>query len=44
MAGGFDELAIFVRVARSGSFVRAGKALSLPTSTVSRRVAALDLV
>jgi DNA-binding transcriptional LysR family regulator len=42
MAGSFDDLAIFVRVARTGSFVRAAKALSLPTSTVSRRVAALE--
>jgi DNA-binding transcriptional LysR family regulator len=42
MAGGFDDLAIFVSVARSGSFIGAAKALSLPTSTVSRRLAALE--
>lgn len=39
---GFDDLAIFVSVAQAGSFIRAAAALSLPTSTVSRRVAALE--
>jgi DNA-binding transcriptional LysR family regulator len=42
MMGNFDDLAIFVSVAQAGSFVGAAKALSLPTSTVSRRVAALE--
>lgn len=42
MFGSFDDLAVFVSVAQAGSFVGAAKALSLPTSTVSRRVAALE--
>jgi DNA-binding transcriptional LysR family regulator len=42
MNDSFDDLAIFVRVANAGSFVGAAKALSLPTSTVSRRVASLE--
>jgi DNA-binding transcriptional LysR family regulator len=37
-----DDAAIFIAVARAGSFVGAAKALSLPTSTISRRVAALE--
>jgi len=39
---GFDDLAIFLRVVREGSFVKAARALGLPTSTVSRRVGALE--
>lgn len=39
---GYDDVAIFLRVAREGSFVAAAQALGLPTSTVSRRVAALE--
>jgi DNA-binding transcriptional LysR family regulator len=42
MASEFDDLAIFVSVAQAGSFVGAAKATSLPTSTVSRRVASLE--
>jgi DNA-binding transcriptional LysR family regulator len=42
MKESFDDLAIFVRVANAGSFVAAAKALSLPTSTVSRRMASLE--
>jgi DNA-binding transcriptional LysR family regulator len=42
MIGSFDDLAVFISVAQTGSFVGAAKALSLPTSTVSRRVAALE--
>jgi DNA-binding transcriptional LysR family regulator len=39
---GYDDVAIFLKVAREGSFVAAAKALGLPTSSVSRRVAALE--
>ncbi|WP_454714316.1 LysR family transcriptional regulator [Caulobacter segnis] len=39
---GYDDVAIFLRVAREGSFVAAAQALGLPTSTVSRRVSALE--
>lgn len=39
---GYDDVAIFLRVAREGSFVAAAQALGLPTSTISRRVAALE--
>lgn len=39
---GYDDVAIFLRVAREGSFVAAARALGLPTSSVSRRVAALE--
>lgn len=39
---GYDDMAIFLKVAREGSFVAAAKALGLPTSSVSRRVAALE--
>ena len=39
---GYDDVAIFLKVAREGSFVAAAQALGLPTSTVSRRVAALE--
>lgn len=42
MIGGIDDVAIFVAVAQAGNFVGAAKALSLPTSTVSRRIAALE--
>ncbi|MDB5367205.1 MAG: LysR family transcriptional regulator, partial [Rhodospirillales bacterium] len=42
MTLGFDDVAIFVRVAREGSFVGAARALGLPTSTISRRIAALE--
>lgn len=42
MNGGYDDVAVFVRVAQAGSFVGAAKALSLPTSTISRRIAALE--
>jgi DNA-binding transcriptional LysR family regulator len=39
---GYDDVAIFLRVAREGSFVAAARSLGLPTSSVSRRVAALE--
>lgn len=39
---GYDDVAIFLRVAREGSFVGAARSLGLPTSSVSRRVAALE--
>lgn len=42
MTSNFDDLAMFVNVARAGSFVGAAKAMSLPTSTVSRKIAALE--
>jgi DNA-binding transcriptional LysR family regulator len=37
-----NDLALFARVVDEGSFSRAGEALKLPKSTVSRRVAALE--
>jgi DNA-binding transcriptional LysR family regulator len=37
-----NDLAVFARVADEGSFSRAAERLSLPKSTVSRRVAALE--
>lgn len=37
-----NDVAVFVQVAQLGSFTAAGKALGLPTSTVSRRVARLE--
>ncbi len=37
-----DDLFVFTQVVDAGSFSAAGKALTLPTSTVSRRVARLE--
>jgi len=37
-----DELVVFARVVQAGSFVAAGKALGMPKSTVSRKVAELE--
>src|SRR5437763_1790907 len=37
-----NDLAVFARVADEGSFSRAAERLSLPKSTVSRRIAALE--
>jgi DNA-binding transcriptional LysR family regulator len=37
-----NDMLVFAAVGRSGSITRAGKALGLPKSTVSRRVAALE--
>jgi DNA-binding transcriptional LysR family regulator len=37
-----DDLALFLEVARRGSFAEAARSLRLPTSTLSRRVAALE--
>jgi DNA-binding transcriptional LysR family regulator len=37
-----NEMAIFVRVVESGSFTGAAKALSLPKSTVSRKITQLE--
>lgn len=37
-----DDLAVFLRVAELGSFVAASRALSMPRSTVSRRIATLE--
>lgn len=42
MALDYNDLAVFLRVAREGSFAAAAHRLSMPTSTVSRRVAALE--
>jgi DNA-binding transcriptional LysR family regulator len=42
MTLGFDDIAVFVKVAREGSFIGAARALAMPTSTVSRPVAALE--
>src|SRR3981189_596040 len=42
MTLGFDDVAIFVNVAREGSFVGAARTLGFPTSTISRRIAALE--
>lgn len=39
---GYDDVAIFLRVAREGGFTAAARSLGLPTSSVSRRVAALE--
>ena len=36
------EMALFVEVARAGSFTKAAQRLSLPTSTLSRRIQALE--
>ena len=37
-----NEIAVFVSVAQLGSFSKAAHALSMPVSTVSRRVADLE--
>ncbi len=37
-----NEMAVFVKVVEEGSFVGAGRALGMPTSTVSRRIASLE--
>ena len=37
-----NQIAVFVSVAQLGSFSRAGRALAMPVSTVSRRVADLE--
>lgn len=37
-----DDLVVFLEVARRGSFAAAARTLALPTSTVSRRIAALE--
>lgn len=37
-----NDLIVFARVAESGSFSRAAQRLGVPTSTVSRRIAALE--
>ena len=37
-----NDVLIFLQVVRSGSFTAAGRALQVPTSTVSRRVARLE--
>ena len=37
-----DDMVIFARVAEAHSFTRAARALGIPTSTVSRRVAQLE--
>lgn len=37
-----DDLVVFLEVARRGSFAAAARALALPTSTVSRRIATLE--
>jgi LysR family transcriptional regulator, transcriptional activator AphB len=42
MALGYDDVAIFLSVAREGSFVGAARSLRMPVSSVSRRVAALE--
>jgi DNA-binding transcriptional LysR family regulator len=42
MMRGLDDLAVFVEVARAGSFVLASKRARIPTSSVSRAVARLE--
>lgn len=42
MSLGYDDIAVFLGVAREGSFVSAAKKLRMPVSTVSRRVTALE--
>ncbi len=37
-----NEMALFARVASEGSFVKAARALGVPTSTVSRKIAQLE--
>jgi len=37
-----NEIAVFISVAQLGSFTRAARALAMPASTVSRRVAGLE--
>src|SRR5213078_4138887 len=38
----YDDVALFTRVVQTGSFTAAAAALSLPKSSVSRRVARLE--
>ena len=37
------EIAVFVSVAQLGSFTKAARALAMPVSTVSRRIADLEV-
>src|SRR5271168_5451113 len=37
-----NDIAVFVKVAKFGSFSRAARALSMPVSTVSRKVMSLE--
>ncbi len=39
---GYDDVAVFLAVAREGGFSAAARKLGLPVSTVSRRIAALE--
>ena len=38
-----SDMAIFVAVAKAGSFIAAARALKMPSSTVSRRIALLEV-
>lgn len=38
----FDDMSLFVAVARAGNFTRAGVQMGVPNATLSRRVAALE--
>src|SRR5258706_13355669 len=42
MAGAFDDLAVFVLVAKNESFVEASRKAAIPRSSVSRAVARLE--
>lgn len=40
--GALQQMALFVEVARTGSFTRASRRLAVPAATLSRRIAALE--
>ncbi|KAB0615120.1 LysR family transcriptional regulator [Castellaniella defragrans] len=42
MSPSLNDIELFVEVARGSSFTRAGEALDMPASTISRRIAALE--
>lgn len=42
MTPSLDNIALFVEVAKTGSFTRAAQALNMPTSTLSRRISEME--